>query len=236
MTTSTNVTVVTGASGALGAGVVTHLLARGHRVACIERKKGAATASTSGSTLTLPIDMSSLDAWQEALDRVKAELGPPSGAVLAAGSWRGGARFFEPQSDAAWSAMLDANLETARMALRALLPGMVAERRGSVVLVGSRAGVRPWESAKAAAYAASKAAVIALAQSVAAEVLDDGVRVNVVLPSTIDTPANRAAMPDADASRWVAIESLASVIEFLLSPAARDVSGAALPVYGRGGV
>jgi NAD(P)-dependent dehydrogenase (short-subunit alcohol dehydrogenase family) len=78
--------------------------------------------------------------------------------------------------------------------------------------------------------------VVALAQAVAAEVLDDGVRVNVVLPSTIDTPQNRAAMPNADVSRWVAPTSLAFVIEFLLSPAARDVSGAAIPVYGRVGV
>jgi NAD(P)-dependent dehydrogenase (short-subunit alcohol dehydrogenase family) len=155
---------------------------------------------------------------------------------LIAGSWKGGARLFEPEADDHWTAMLEANLWTARTALRALLPGMVRERYGSIVLIGSRAAVRPWESAKAAAYAASKAAVIALAQSVAAEVLDDGVRINVVLPSTIDTPQNRAAMPNADASRWVTPASLAGVIEFLLSPAARDISGAAIPVYGRVGV
>jgi NAD(P)-dependent dehydrogenase (short-subunit alcohol dehydrogenase family) len=132
--------------------------------------------------------------------------------------------------------MLDQNLESARVALQALLPPMIAARRGSIVLMGSRAAVRPWESKGAAAYAASKAAVIALAQAVAAEVLDDGVRVNVVLPSTIDTQANRASMPNADPSRWVARESLCDVIGFLLSDAARDVSGAALPVFGRSGV
>jgi NAD(P)-dependent dehydrogenase (short-subunit alcohol dehydrogenase family) len=110
---------------------------------------------------------------------------------------------------------------------------MVAAKNGSVVLVGSRAGVQPWTSAGAAAYAASKAAVVALAQAVAQEVLEHGVRVNVILPSTMDTPANRKAMPHADASKWVTTESVAAVIAFLFSDASRDVSGAALPVYGR---
>jgi NAD(P)-dependent dehydrogenase (short-subunit alcohol dehydrogenase family) len=129
--------------------------------------------------------------------------------------------------------MLAANLETARVSLQALLPGMVERKRGSIVLVGSRAAERPWESAKAAAYAASKAAVVALAGAVAAEVRQAGVRVNVILPSTIDTPQNRASMPKADVSRWVTPESIADVAKFLLSDAARDISGAVIPVYGQ---
>ncbi len=87
--------------------------------------------------------------------------------------------------------------------------------------------------AGASAYTASKSALVGLAQVVAAEVVERGVRVNAVLPSTIDTPANRAAMPGADASKWVPLGSLAAVIAFLLSPDARDISGAAIPVYGR---
>jgi len=102
-----------------------------------------------------------------------------------------------------------------------------------VVVIGSRAAVEPWTSAGAAAYAASKAAVVALAQAAAAEVRDRGVRVNAVLPSTLDTPANRAAMPGADATKWVTLESAAQVVAFLLSDEARDIQGAALPVYGR---
>jgi NAD(P)-dependent dehydrogenase (short-subunit alcohol dehydrogenase family) len=120
--------------------------------------------------------------------------------------------------------------------LQALLPRLVAAKSGSVVAVGSRVAVRPWEGAHAAAYAASKAALIALVQAAAGEVLADGVRINAVLPSTIDTAANRAAMPKSDHSQWVSIESLCGVIAFLLSDAARDISGAALPVYGRVGV
>ena len=101
------------------------------------------------------------------------------------------------------------------------------------MVVGSRAVEQPWTSARSAAYAASKSAVVALARAVAAEVLEDGVRVNAILPSTMDTPANRAAMPKADPSRWVSLESAAGVVAFLLSDAARDISGVALPVYGR---
>jgi NAD(P)-dependent dehydrogenase (short-subunit alcohol dehydrogenase family) len=128
--------------------------------------------------------------------------------------------------------MMRANFETAYEGLRALLPPMVASSGGSIVLVGSRAAVQPWTSGGAAEYAASKAAVLALAQTAAAEVGDRGVRVNTILPSTLDTPANRAAMPKADATRWVSVASAAEVIAFLLSPEARDVSGAAVPVYG----
>ena len=129
--------------------------------------------------------------------------------------------------------MMGANLETVYRSLRALLPPMVAAGRGSIVVIGSRAAADPASSARAAAYAASKAAVVALAQAVAAEVRDVGVRVNAVLPSTLDTPANRAAMPKADASRWVSLPSAAGVVAFLLSDDARDISGAAVPVYGR---
>jgi NAD(P)-dependent dehydrogenase (short-subunit alcohol dehydrogenase family) len=128
--------------------------------------------------------------------------------------------------------MLSSNLETARVSLQALLPGMVDRKRGSIVLVGSRAAERPWESARAAAYAASKAAVVALAGAAAAEVRDAAVRINVILPSTIDTPQNRASMPSADPTRWVKPDSIADVVTFLLSDASRDISGAVIPVYG----
>ncbi len=110
---------------------------------------------------------------------------------------------------------------------------MIQRSHGSIVVVGSRAAIEPKTSARSAAYAASKAAVVALAEVAAAENLSHGVRVNAVLPSTIDTPANRKAMPKADPSHWVSLPSLAGVILFLLSDAARDISGAALPVYGR---
>lgn len=230
------VAVITGSTGALGQVVARTLLQAGWRVAACDSAARQAALETlerehPGSAIGVALDITDPAAWTAALPRIAA-LGDVDGAVLIAGGWKGGTPFHD-SDDATWRAMLDSNLETARRTLSALLPRMVERRHGSVVLVGSRAAVRPWESAGAAAYGASKAALVALTQAIAAELVSDGVRLNLVLPSTIDTPANRAAMPSADATRWVAPESLADVISFLLSDAARDVSGAALPVYGR---
>jgi NAD(P)-dependent dehydrogenase (short-subunit alcohol dehydrogenase family) len=230
--------VITGAAGALGTAVSRHLVARGYRVAGVglrrhqerlrklEEEMGTAFAG-------LPLQEDSTAAWDALLDTVASRMGPVSGAALIAGGWQGGRPFHEERDEGPWRSMLDENLESAQRALRALLPRLVAQRSGSVVVIGSRNVERPWSGAGAAAYTVAKSAVVALARAVAAEVLDAGVRVNAVLPSTIDTAQNRAAMPDADPSRWVAPGSLAAVIEFLLSDAARDVSGAVLPVYGR---
>jgi len=225
--------VVTGASGALGSGVVRALAANGRRVIAVERDARRAQQSFAGvpNCRVLAFDVGSGEAWQRALSDSEV-----LGAVLVAGTWQGGSRFFEAGSDAVWNTVLGANLETARIALQALLPRMVTAKAGSIVAIGSRTAPRPWEGARAAAYAASKAALIALVQACAAEVLADGVRINAVLPSTIDTPSNRAAMPKHDPSRWVSVESLSGVIAFLLSDAARDISGAAIPVFGKEGV
>jgi NAD(P)-dependent dehydrogenase (short-subunit alcohol dehydrogenase family) len=160
-------------------------------------------------------------------------MGPCEGAALIAGTWQGGTPLHAEKDDRVWRAMMATNVDTAYASLRALLPGMVERKRGALVVVGSRAVEQPWTSASASAYAASKSAAVALAKTVAAEVLADGVRVNAVLFSTLDTRANRRAMPAADPSRWVSLESGAGVIAFLLSDDARDVSGAAIPVYGR---
>ena len=236
--TASRVIVVTGAAGALGTALCRHLVARGYRVAGVglrrheERLRGL--EGELGAAFTgLPLEEDSTRTLDAGLGRVEPRLGPVSGAVLVAGGWRGGRAFHEEGDDDVWQGMLDENLESARRALRALLPRLVARRSGSVVVIGSRNVERPWSGAGAAAYTVAKSAVVALARVVAAEVRDAGVRVNAVLPSTIDTAQNRSAMPDADASRWVKPESIAAVIEFLLSDAAADVSGAVLPIYGR---
>jgi NAD(P)-dependent dehydrogenase (short-subunit alcohol dehydrogenase family) len=189
-----------------------------------------ARASSGGVARALGFDVGQRAAWRDA--RGGASWAPLTGAVLTAGAYRGGKPLHET-NDETWELMLHANLETARVSLSELVPQLIATGGGSIVVVGSRAALRPWESSGAAAYAAAKAALLALVQTVAAEVLEQGVRLNAVLPSTMDTPDNRRAMPQADASRWVALSSVSDVIRFLLSDAARDVSGALLPVYGR---
>ena len=233
--TSNEVVLVTGANGALGRAVVAHCAANGGRVVALERSNSGEVKLERETESVLRLRASTSDALvlAGAVGRAEAELGALSGAVLTAGAWRGGHPFHEPEAAADYRSVMDANLEAAHVALRAILPGMVQRRRGSVVLIGSRSGVRPYDAPGEAAYAAAKAALTALGQAIAAEVLGHGVRVNLVLPSTIDTAANRAAMPDADHSRWVTTDSLGDVIRFLLSDQARDISGAAIPVYGR---
>lgn len=205
--------------GALGRAVAAQLRDEGRRVVTLDRRGSGADAE---------VDLLEPAAVEAAV----AAAEPVFGAVLVAGGWAGGAKLHAAPADD-YRKMLAQNLDTVHHTLRALLPRLVAAGAGSVVVIGSRAAVRPETSAGAAAYAASKAAVVALAEVVAAEVREHGVRINAVLPSTLDTPANRAAMPDVDPSRWVAPTSLARVISFLLSDGARDVSGAAIPVYGR---
>jgi NAD(P)-dependent dehydrogenase (short-subunit alcohol dehydrogenase family) len=234
----TQVSLVTGAGGALGGEVARVLAGRGHRVALVDsavsRAKLEALAATLDGACVVAGDAADEGMWREATGRIERELGAlPTQAALIAGTWRGGKALHEETTDDTWNTLMRANVDTAHRALRALLPSMVARRTGSVVVVGSRAVEQPWTSAGSAAYAATKSAVVALARAVAAEVLAHGVRVNAVLPSTLDTPANRAAMPKADPGKWVSLASAAGVITFLLSDDARDVTGAALPVYGR---
>lgn len=240
MNVATNeIVAITGATGALGSAVARHLASAGYRVALFgtARGKGALDALVAelgpGRAVAHAGDLATAEAWTKALDATRAALGAlPIHAVLVAGGWEGGAPLYEAD-DAIYAHMMQNNVDTAYRALRALLPNMVAARRGSIVAIGSRAAERPWTSAGAAAYAASKAAVTAMVQAVAEEVGPHHVRLNAILPSTLDTPANRAAMPKADPSKWVSLDSAAGVIAFLLSDAARDVSGAVIPVYGR---
>jgi NAD(P)-dependent dehydrogenase (short-subunit alcohol dehydrogenase family) len=155
--------------------------------------------------------------------------GQVKGLVCLAGGFAAGGRLHEAPAGE-FDAMLELNLGTARRAAAALIPAML-DGGGSIVLVGTRAALEPFEGGSA--YAVSKAAVIALAKAIDADYRDDGIRANAILPSVIDTPANRVAMPDADHERWVAPAEIAMVIAWLLSSDSAPTSGAAIPVYGR---
>lgn len=130
-----------------------------------------------------------------------------------------------------WTRMLDLNLNSAFYMIRAVVPAMLQKRYGRIIAVSSRTGLDP--AANLSAYGVSKAALNALIRTVALETKDSGITVNAVLPSVIDTPANRQAMPSADYARWVRPESIAATICWLASDEAADVNGALVPIYGR---
>ncbi|HEY4100409.1 MAG TPA: SDR family NAD(P)-dependent oxidoreductase [Gemmatimonadales bacterium] len=232
------IALITGAAGALGSQLARTLAARGDKLVLVDveaaRPRLESVAKETGNAAIIAGDIALDATWKDGLPRVIRELGgAPTIAALIAGTWRGGKPLHEATDDETWRTVIDTNLETAHRSLRAILPAMVSAKRGSVVMIGARAAVQPWTAANSAAYATAKAGVVALAKAVAAETLEHGVRINAVLPSTMDTAANRKSMPNADPSKWVSLESAAGVIAFLLSDEARDISGAAVPVYGR---
>jgi NAD(P)-dependent dehydrogenase (short-subunit alcohol dehydrogenase family) len=222
-----SVAVVTGATGALGAAVCEAFAAAGATV--VGTAHGDAAGTGPGGALIVPVDLTDEDSVAAFAAGVQREHGRVDAVLACAGGYGEGRAVDTTLAD--WRGLLERNATSAFLTARAFLPGMLAAGRGSIVLVGSRAAERPFPGA--AAYIVSKAAVASLTQVLALEARDAGVRVNAVLPSIIDTPANRAAMPAADASRWVSRESLAGTMLWLCSDAARDVSGVLLKVEGR---
>jgi NAD(P)-dependent dehydrogenase (short-subunit alcohol dehydrogenase family) len=154
---------------------------------------------------------------------------PLRAVVNLAGGYAGGAKVeATPIED--FEAQLRLNLRPTYLVVRAALEHLIEASPATIVCVSSRAALHPFSGA--AGYIAAKSAVLAFARAVAVEHGGDGVRTNTVIPSVIDTEANRAAQPDADRSRWVAPERIAQVIRFLCSPASDPINGAAIPVYG----
>jgi len=163
------------------------------------------------------------------IDGVIARHGRLDALVNTAGGYAGGAPLWRLDATA-FDRMLALNLRSGYALTRAAVPAMLKRSAGAIVNVAAKAGVAP--PAGAAVYAASKAAALALMASLAADLAGSGVRVNSVMPSLIDSAANRAAMPDADFATWPKPEEIAAVILFLCSPEARVIHGAAIPVYG----
>jgi NAD(P)-dependent dehydrogenase (short-subunit alcohol dehydrogenase family) len=218
---------VTGAAGALGSAMVREALKSGARVAAIDRSDMAPHAEDSVVVLG-GVDLTQPDDTQRALAAAAGRLGGLDALVNIAGSFK-----WEKVSTGSvevWDQLYAINLRTAVNASRAALP-FLTHPGGRIVNIGAMAAARA--GAGMGAYAASKAGVARLTEALAEELKDQGVTVNAVLPSTIDTPANRADMPSADFTRWVKPEALAGVIIFLLSDAASVITGASIPVAGR---
>lgn len=226
--------LVTGGTGALGSAVVGRLLADGHRVVSTwveapERDRLMEEIDDPAGALELiEADVSTTAGAAGAVEAARSG-GPLGGLVCLVGGFRSGERLHE-EPEGEFERMLDLNVLTVQRTCRAAIPALLGDG-GSIVVVGAKAALEPFSGA--AGYITSKAAVIALARAIATEYRDDGIRANAVLPSVIDTPANRRAMPDSDHDRWVPPAEIAAVISFLVSPASAPTSGAAIPVYGR---
>jgi NAD(P)-dependent dehydrogenase (short-subunit alcohol dehydrogenase family) len=170
-------------------------------------------------------------AVDEVVARAVAQEGAPLRAVAnLVGGFAAGGRVHETPIEE-FEDQFRLNLRPTYLVTAAALPHLLSGGGGAIVCVGTRAALRPFPGA--AGYIASKHAVLALVEALDVEYRDDGVRANAVLPSVIDTPANRAANPDADFSKWVEPAEIARVIRFLCSDDAAVTSGAAIPVYGR---
>ena len=229
---SGKVVMITGAAGALGRALARAFAQAGARRVLLDRDAaalGAAFGEDGPDQMALVADLAEAEAVAGAVAGAVARFGPIEILCTIAGGFRMGPPVHETP-DLLWQQMLGLNAGSLIGAARAVVPVMLAAGRGRIVTVAAMAGRQG--AARMGAYAAAKSAVIRLTESMSAELREHGINVNCVLPSIIDTPANRADMPTADPQRWVAPEALADVILFLASERARAVHGAALPVVG----
>ncbi|MER7335540.1 MULTISPECIES: SDR family oxidoreductase [unclassified Micromonospora] len=223
--------LVTGGTGGLGGAVTAAFLDAGWRVVVPGRDRPPTTEPAAGGPVRLVADLTDPVGAERAVAAAADDPAAPLRAVVnLVGGYAGGGLVHETPVEE-FDRMLTVNLRPTWLVTRAALPRLVAAGGGAVVCVSSRAAVAPFPGA--AGYVTAKAAVLAFANAVAVEYRAAGVRCNTVLPSVIDTPANRAAQPTADHSRWVTPAEIAPVVRFLASDESAPTSGASIPVYGR---
>ncbi len=230
---SNSVVLVAGGTGGLGRAVCLAFLEAGARVAvtfrgrqdlvALKAASGAAHARLDGHE----VDVTDEKASRDLIEAIRGRYGRFDALVNTVGGFAGGKDLWEEDEDVL-DRMLSLNLRTGWALARAAVPVLLAQGRGSIVNVAAQAALVP--PPKLAAYAASKAAAVALFGSLAAELKDTGVRANTILPHIIDTDANRKAMPGADFSKWPKPEEIARVILFLCSDESKLLHGAAIPV------
>ena len=219
--------MLTGAAGNLGRAVAAAFAEAGANLALVDLQRGA--LQDSDRQLFLATDLLNPESVQAAVDKAVQRFKRIDVLCNLAGAFRMGSPVHET-SDKDWNFLFDVNARTVLNTARAVVPHMLKAGGGKIVNVGAFAAQKG--TAQMGAYVASKSAVIRLTETMAAELRERNINVNCVLPTIIDTPENRAAMPHADPKRWVASQDLARVILFLASDAARAIHGAALPVTG----
>ena len=228
MASAGRVIVITGANGGLGTNVTQAFLATGATVVGIARKIRPDEFG-GGNFTAVEADLANSATVSKLATEIGARFGRIDALVHVMGGFAGGKPVTETD-DATWQRMLDLNLNSAFYAARAFLPQLRKAGSARLIFVGSKAADAP--HAGLAAYVTSKAALVMLVRTIAAENAGAGVRVNVVMPGTMDTPGNRAAMPDADFKKWVPPNDVAGLIVWLASDAAAQVNGAVIPIAG----
>jgi NAD(P)-dependent dehydrogenase (short-subunit alcohol dehydrogenase family) len=234
-TLNDKVVLISGATGALGSAVTHEFAQTGARLVLTARSEQklerltAEAGCAAERTLTIAADITQSHGVRDLVDAAVAHFGRVDVLLNTAGGWVGGEPVAETPVEK-WDHMLGLNLRAAFLLSRAILPLMLEAGWGRIVHVSSKTAVTP--GAKRAAYAVSKMGLITLTEVIAAEVKGTGVTANVILPSVIDTPANRASMPKADPRKWVPPERIAATMRFLCSDAAGSINGARIPIYG----
>lgn len=235
MTTVTPVVVITGAFGALGRAVAQAFAMRGAQLALLDVAPQPPTVVREllgrAPLVFGGVDLTDLEATRRVMAATSMRFGGIDVLVNIAGGFQW--EKLENGDLETWDQLYAMNLRTAVVCCKTALPAMLERGKGRIINIGAGAAAGR-AAAGMGAYTASKAGVQRLTESLSEEVKDRGITVNAILPGTIDTPRNRADMPDADFGRWVAPDDIAEVILFLASDAARAVTGAAIPVFGRG--
>ncbi|TAJ53354.1 MAG: SDR family NAD(P)-dependent oxidoreductase [Nevskiaceae bacterium] len=232
MSASPSTVMITGAAGSLGQAVAAAFAAEGARLVLVDVSTQALAARYPGESpqrLCLAVDLLDEAAVQAAVAQAQQRFGGIDALCNIAGGFDMGTPVHATPAPA-WQKMQDLNVGTLLNTVRAVVPLMQAQGGGRIVNVAAGGGLKG--QALMGAYSAAKSTVIRITEAMAAELREQGINVNAVLPSIIDTPPNRAAMPKADPGKWVAPGDLAAVIRFLCSDAARAIHGAALPVVG----
>jgi NAD(P)-dependent dehydrogenase (short-subunit alcohol dehydrogenase family) len=221
---------ITGAFGALGTAVVGRALAEGARVAALDHAAAPRSASAFGDAVLIGgVDLADASGANSALAQAAEALGGLDALVNIAGgfAWEK----LEGGGLGTWERMYRMNLLTAVAASQAALPWVLKSTSGRIVNIGANGAMKA--AAGMGAYAASKSGVARFTEALAEELKERGITVNALLPSTIDTPANRVDMPEADFARWVRPEQIGDAIVFLLSDRAQAITGALIPIVGR---